>query len=70
MLWTKIPVCVLLSNTCRRSLYSSLTATKPLLFLHLTLPPGSFDVNVTPDKRAVFVQKESAIITAVVQVRV
>ncbi len=51
-----------------RSLYSALVATKPLAFLDFHLPPGAYDINVTPDKRKVFVQHETAIMTAFAQV--
>jgi hypothetical protein len=44
-------------------------ATKPLAFLHFALPPGACDVNVTPDKRTVFVQQEGKILDALVQAR-
>jgi DNA mismatch repair ATPase MutL len=42
---------------------------KPMAFLCFELPAGSFDVNVTPDKRSVFIQKEVAIMNALGQVR-
>jgi DNA mismatch repair ATPase MutL len=42
---------------------------KPMAFLCFELPPGTFDVNVTPDKRSVFIQKEVAIMNALGQVR-
>ena len=35
---------------------------KPAYILNLTLPPGSFDVNVTPDKRQVLLTNESHIL--------
>jgi hypothetical protein len=40
-----------------------------MAFLCFDLPPGSFDVNVTPDKRSVFIQREVAIMNALGQVR-
>jgi DNA mismatch repair ATPase MutL len=42
---------------------------KPMAFLCFELPAGTFDVNVTPDKRSVFIQKEVAIMNALGQVR-
>ena len=33
---------------------------KPAYVLDLTLPAGSFDINVTPDKREVFLTKARA----------
>lgn len=53
-----------------RSLYSSLVGLKPLAFLCFELPAGTFDVNVTPDKRSVFIQRETAIMTALGQASV
>lgn len=41
-----------------------------MAFLSLDLPPGTFDINVTPDKRSVFMQKEVAVVTALGQVGV
>ena len=35
---------------------------KPAYILNLTLPPGSFDVNVTPDKRQVLLTNEAHIL--------
>jgi len=32
---------------------------KPACFINFILPPGSFDVNVTPDKRETFLQEVS-----------
>jgi DNA mismatch repair ATPase MutL len=40
-----------------------------MAFLSLELPAGTFDINVTPDKRSVFVQREVAIVNALGQVR-
>lgn len=51
-----------------RSLYSSLVGLRPMAFLCFELPPGSFDVNVTPDKRSVFVQREVALVSTLQQV--
>jgi DNA mismatch repair ATPase MutL len=34
---------------------------KPAFILDLLLPEGSFDVNLSPDKREVFIQKEAAV---------
>ncbi|KAI8471868.1 MAG: hypothetical protein J3K34DRAFT_520228 [Monoraphidium minutum] len=50
----ELPRAVRALNDTYKSLSSSLIATKPLAFLHFTLPPGACDVNVTPDKRTVF----------------
>eukprot|EP00698_Gefionella_okellyi_P015149 TRINITY_DN425_c0_g1_i1.p1 TRINITY_DN425_c0_g1~~TRINITY_DN425_c0_g1_i1.p1 ORF type:complete len:850 (-),score=207.53 TRINITY_DN425_c0_g1_i1:49-2520(-) len=36
----------------------------PMFVLDFTLPAGSFDVNVTPDKRKVFIHGEAAIVDA------
>jgi DNA mismatch repair ATPase MutL len=36
--------------------------------LSFELPPGTFDINVTPDKRSVFVQREVAMVNALQQV--
>ena len=51
-----------------RALYSSLVGLRPLAFLSIELPHGSYDVNVTPDKRSVFVQREVAIMAALEKV--
>ncbi|CAM9617036.1 unnamed protein product [Chrysoparadoxa australica] len=37
---------------------------RPAAIIMLDLPPGSFDVNVTPDKREVFLSNEAAVIVA------
>jgi hypothetical protein len=39
-----------------------------MAFLSFQLPDGSYDINVTPDKRSVFMQKEAAIMAALGQV--
>jgi DNA mismatch repair ATPase MutL len=39
-----------------------------MAFLSFELPPGTFDINVTPDKRSVFVQREVAVVNALQQV--
>jgi len=52
-----------------RSLYSSMVGLRPMAFLSFELPPGTFDINVTPDKRSVFMQREVAIVNALGQVR-
>jgi len=36
----------------------------PMVVVNLTLPTDGYDVNVTPDKRTVFVHAEKAIIEA------
>lgn len=64
----ELPRAVRLLNDTYKALYSSLVSSKPLAFLHFELPAGSFDVNVTPDKRTVFVQHETTILTALQQV--
>lgn len=53
---------------CCRSLYSSIVGLRPMAFLSFELPPGTFDINVTPDKRSVFVQREVAVVNALQQV--
>lgn len=66
------PCCVVLCHAVLawcRSLYSSLVGLRPMAFLCFELPAGTFDINVTPDKRSVFVQKEVAIVNALGQVR-
>lgn len=40
----------------------------PALIFNLSLDPGSFDVNVTPDKRTIFIQQESLLISWVKEI--
>ena len=40
-----------------------------MVILNLELPTASYDVNVTPDKRKVFMQAEGEIVAALEQVR-
>lgn len=37
---------------------------KPACALNVSLPPGSFDVNLTPDKREILIERESEILEA------
>ena len=54
-------------NEAWRSLGSPATAaSRPAAVLDLRLPPGTYDVNVTPDKRTVLLHREAAIMAAVV----
>ena len=39
-----------------------------MAFLSFELPAGTFDINVTPDKRSVFMQREVALVNALGQV--
>jgi DNA mismatch repair ATPase MutL len=53
----------------RRSLGSSLVAARPVVVLDLRLPAGGYDINVTPDKRAIMLHGEAALMAALQQVR-
>jgi DNA mismatch repair protein PMS2 len=45
--------------------YRSINATQcPMVVLDLTLPTDAYDINVTPDKRKVFLHDESALLAA------
>lgn len=45
-----------------RSLSSAAITAKPIAVLNFVLPAGAFDVNVTPDKRRVLLQRESEVV--------
>jgi hypothetical protein len=41
-----------------------------MAFLSFQLPPGSYDINITPDKRTVFMQQEVSIMNALQEVNI
>uniref|UniRef100_A0A7I4EEC4 Uncharacterized protein n=1 Tax=Physcomitrium patens TaxID=3218 RepID=A0A7I4EEC4_PHYPA len=52
-------------NKLLNELYGSFNSLqKPMAFLNFILTPTAYDVNVTPDKRKVFLHTESALLTA------
>ncbi|KAK9808938.1 hypothetical protein WJX72_006664 [[Myrmecia] bisecta] len=52
-----------LLNELYRSLSTSAaSASKPIAILNFVMPPDSFDVNVTPDKRKVFLHEEAGLL--------
>ncbi|PRW39172.1 mismatch repair endonuclease PMS2 [Chlorella sorokiniana] len=52
-------------NECYRSLSSpAAAASKPMAVVDFRLPPDTFDVNVTPDKRKVFLHAEKKVLAA------
>lgn len=60
-----LPRLVKVLNECFRALASPGVAARPACVLDLRLPRDAYDVNVTPDKRTVFLHDERRIVDAV-----
>jgi DNA mismatch repair protein PMS2 len=52
----------LLNETFRGLSSSAVGASRPMAFLNIELPSDAYDVNVTPDKRKIFLHNESQVL--------
>ncbi|KAL6758920.1 histidine kinase-like ATPase [Haematococcus lacustris] len=64
-----LPKAAKVLNDTYRSLTSAANAgVKPVAILDIHMPPNTYDVNVTPDKRKVFMEAEAQLVAALEQV--